>query len=122
MTTGTVNLLRSLVVILDYLYRLEQRHVHDYKGLLAKEMFRTNAYVVNTVTAFRRKRKGNEVNEWSYKLHFWCLNPAVAFGDFTQTHSIILTSGTLSPMATFQSELATTFKIQFEASHVINMR
>ncbi|GAV02963.1 hypothetical protein RvY_13461-2 [Ramazzottius varieornatus] len=117
----TLNLVRSLVVILDYLYRLGRRHVRDYKGLLAKEMVRNNAYKVDQDN-YRRKRKGHEVQEWSFKLHFWCLNPAVAFGDFHQTHSVILTSGTLSPMTSFQSELDMPFKIQFEASHVINMR
>ena len=33
--------------------------------------------------------------------------------------SVILTSGTLSPMSTFQSELGTAFPIQLEASHVV---
>ena len=33
--------------------------------------------------------------------------------------SVILTSGTLSPMDSFQSELGTPFPIQLEANHVI---
>ena len=37
----------------------------------------------------------------------------------TVTRSIILTSGTLSPMDSFQSELGVPFPIQLEASHVI---
>lgn len=35
-------------------------------------------------------------------------------------HCIILTSGTLSPMQSFQSELGTPFQIKLEASHVID--
>ena len=54
-----------------------------------------------------------------FTLNFWCLNPGVAFSDFALTRSVILTSGTLSPMASFQSELGLEFKIQLEASHVI---
>ncbi len=43
-----------------------------------------------------------------------------AFTDMgTVTRSIILTSGTLSPMDSFQSELGVPFPIQLEASHVI---
>ena len=36
--------------------------------------------------------------------------------------SVILTSGTLSPMDSFQSELGVPFPIQLEASHVISAK
>ena len=36
--------------------------------------------------------------------------------------SVILTSGTLSPMESFQSELGVPFPIQLEASHVISAK
>lgn len=39
------------------------------------------------------------------RLALWCLNPAVAFAALSaESHSVILTSGTLSPMASFASE------------------
>ena len=37
----------------------------------------------------------------------------------SKARSIILTSGTLSPMSSFSSELGVTFPIQLEANHVI---
>lgn len=37
----------------------------------------------------------------------------------SQTRCIVLTSGTLSPMASFSSELGIQFPIQLEANHVI---
>ena len=37
----------------------------------------------------------------------------------SEARCIILTSGTLSPMATFSSELGVKFPIQLEANHVI---
>ncbi|XP_061537622.1 Fanconi anemia group J protein isoform X4 [Phycodurus eques] len=44
-----------------------------------------------------------------------------AFSDLSGTvHSIVLTSGTLSPMGSFSSELGVKFSLQLEASHVIN--
>uniref|UniRef100_A0A3Q2G9H1 DNA 5'-3' helicase n=1 Tax=Cyprinodon variegatus TaxID=28743 RepID=A0A3Q2G9H1_CYPVA len=44
-----------------------------------------------------------------------------AFSDLSGTvHSIVLTSGTLSPMGSFSSELGVKFTIQLEANHVIN--
>lgn len=51
---------------------------------------------------------------------FWCLNPEVIFEQLTdQVNSVILASGTLSPMGTFSSELGTSFR-QLEAQHVID--
>ena len=59
--------------------------------------------------------------DFEYSMNFWCLNPAVAFNLVSDdAYSIILTSGTLSPMSSFQSELGTTFKIALEANHVID--
>ncbi len=56
-------------------------------------------------------------------LNFWCLNPAVAFLELKESlHSVVLTSGTLSPMASFSSELDVRFQLQLEASHVIDRR
>ena len=55
-------------------------------------------------------------------LSLWCLNPAVAFRQVAQpAHSIILTSGTLSPLDSFASELGSPFEIRLEAPHVVNM-
>ncbi|KAK2490691.1 hypothetical protein MC885_000754, partial [Smutsia gigantea] len=54
-------------------------------------------------------------------LNFWCLNPAVAFSDVNgKVWTVVLTSGTLSPMKSFSSELGITFTIQLEANHIIN--
>lgn len=42
-----------------------------------------------------------------------------AFSDFTPARNVILSSGTLSPMSSFASELGVPFPIQLEANHVI---
>jgi len=61
------------------------------------------------------------VSGWQYSLHFWCLNPATIFCDIKEeARSIVLTSGTLAPMASFQSELGALFPITLEANHVID--
>ena len=43
-----------------------------------------------------------------------------AFKDLACSRSIILTSGTLSPLTSFASELGLTFPIQLETNHVIS--
>uniref|UniRef100_A0A7S2RVG0 Regulator of telomere elongation helicase 1 homolog n=1 Tax=Mucochytrium quahogii TaxID=96639 RepID=A0A7S2RVG0_9STRA len=53
----------------------------------------------------------------------WCLNPAVAFRSLAERcRSVILTSGTLSPINSFAWELGVPFKHCLEASHVINVK
>ena len=42
-----------------------------------------------------------------------------AFSQLKTARSVILTSGTLSPMSSFASELGTVFRIQVETNHVI---
>ncbi|KAG5460589.1 MAG: hypothetical protein BJ554DRAFT_7346, partial [Olpidium bornovanus] len=54
-------------------------------------------------------------------LAFWCLNPGVTFAPLSiSARCVILTSGTLSPMDSFASELQTEFPIRLEAPHVID--
>ena len=61
----------------------------------------------------------NQQNEWEVIINFWCLNPAVVFSYFEECHSVILCSGTLSPLNTFETELGVEFKYKVEAEHVI---
>lgn len=57
---------------------------------------------------------------WNNTLSFLCLNPAAVFHELrSAARCIVLTSGTLSPMASFQSELGAQFPIALEANHVI---
>lgn len=50
-----------------------------------------------------------------------CVYFSQAFSDLNGcVKTIVLTSGTLSPMGSFSSELGVKFSIQLEANHVIN--
>lgn len=49
------------------------------------------------------------------------LSPLQAFRELSNlARSVIVTSGTLSPLDTFASELGATFPVSLEANHVIN--
>ena len=51
----------------------------------------------------------------------WCMNPAVAFRSaVTTARSVILTSGTLAPVDSFASELATEFHGTLQTGHIID--
>ncbi|CAN0161372.1 unnamed protein product [Discosporangium mesarthrocarpum] len=54
-------------------------------------------------------------------LSYWCFCPGVALEDLKQlgVRSVIVTSGTLSPLASFANELRLPFQVQLENPHVI---
>lgn len=50
----------------------------------------------------------------------WCLNPACIFRQIgEEARSVIVTSGTLSPMTSFASELGVAFESVLEGEHVV---
>ena len=54
-------------------------------------------------------------------LSFWCFSPGVTMSHLAAkgVKSVILTSGTLSPMSSFASELGLNFRVRLENPHVI---
>eukprot|EP01017_Pseudomicrothorax_dubius_P017851 TRINITY_DN19992_c0_g1_i2.p1 TRINITY_DN19992_c0_g1~~TRINITY_DN19992_c0_g1_i2.p1 ORF type:complete len:233 (+),score=36.50 TRINITY_DN19992_c0_g1_i2:196-894(+) len=96
-------------------------------------------------TAFRLRRKegsdpdiiweDNEVNHYRVYVHLethdgttlvwlslWCLDPSIAFAELSRQrpHSYILTSGTLTPIASYESELRINFAVKLENRHMID--
>ncbi|CAF0756572.1 unnamed protein product [Rotaria sp. Silwood1] len=55
------------------------------------------------------------------KLHYWCLSPGFAMRQLCMqnTRSILLTSGTLSPIDSFKTQLAIPFDIIIQNDHII---
>ncbi|KAK7321841.1 hypothetical protein VNO77_32829 [Canavalia gladiata] len=92
---------------LTYFFSRNGSHMLDYQLALQR-------YV--------RKDTGRACGNWTYTLSLWCLNPAVVFRDVADLSlSVILTSGTLSPMTSFSSELGVHFETSLEAPHVIDV-
>lgn len=57
------------------------------------------------------------------RIQFLCLNAAIGFKEVaSHAHSVLITSGTLSPMSSFAGELGTSFTYKVEAKHVIASR
>ncbi|KAJ2359188.1 hypothetical protein GGF43_000209 [Coemansia sp. RSA 2618] len=74
---------------------------------------------------FARKRKrlsmGDAPAPFVNKLAFWAMNPGVIFSEIAeQARTIVLTSGTLSPLDSYASELQVDFATKLEADHVID--
>ncbi|GFU30407.1 regulator of telomere elongation helicase 1 homolog [Nephila pilipes] len=67
------------------------------------------------IPAARSKKKP------SWKLDCWCFSPELGMRDIVDrgVHSIILTSGTLSPLGPMINELGVSFPVQLENPHII---
>ncbi|KAL2538076.1 RAD3-like DNA-binding helicase protein [Forsythia ovata] len=95
--------LEGLFSSLSYFFSGNGVHAYDYELALQRSA----------------KREGGG---WTHTFSLWCLNPAVVFKSIADvSHSVILTSGTLSPLNTFSSELGVQFGTSLEAPHVIDV-
>lgn len=115
--------LKGLFMVLQYLFKENHRFADDYRVALQQTYVWTNENAVDVPdrNGFFARSKRKSMHKIAVRtLSFWCLNPAVAFSDVSsKVRSIVLTSGTLSPMDSFSSELGVKFSIQLEANHVI---
>lgn len=55
-------------------------------------------------------------------LSYWCFSPGVSMRQLAAMHvrSVLLTSGTLSPLDSFAHELQLPFRISLENPHVVD--
>ncbi|KAL4579106.1 hypothetical protein LXL04_015241 [Taraxacum kok-saghyz] len=99
--------LEGLFSSLTYFFSEDGAHICDYQLVLQ----------------CRIKREAGVVgDDWPCTFSLWCLNPSLVFKNIADASlSVILTSGTLSPMSSFQSELGVQFGTTLEAPHVINV-
>uniref|UniRef100_A0A8C9UE86 DNA 5'-3' helicase n=1 Tax=Serinus canaria TaxID=9135 RepID=A0A8C9UE86_SERCA len=117
-------MLKGLFMVLSCLFKENSRFADDYRVALQQTytwMTEDQRDDADTSSFFPRPKhkKSSRQKTLVHMLNFWCLNPAVAFSDLNEVRTIVLTSGTLSPMDSFSSELGVKFSIQLEANHVI---
>ncbi|XP_072503009.1 Fanconi anemia group J protein isoform X1 [Notamacropus eugenii] len=122
-SSSTQVMIKGLFMVLDYLFRQKSRFADDYKVAIQQTYSWTSQIDIpdtNDFFALPKNKKRSKQKMAVNVLNFWCLNPAVAFSDISsEVRTIVLSSGTLSPMKSFSSELGVTFAIQLEANHVI---
>ncbi|KAI8880305.1 hypothetical protein K501DRAFT_191579 [Backusella circina FSU 941] len=118
-----LSVLQALIMIIGFFFEEGKTYSFDYRMALIKKIERGGKKKGKMNKKAKTKVADLVVDpsEWNFKLCFWCLNPGAIFRQLTDdTHSVILTSGTLSPMNTFESELETKFAAKLEANHVIS--
>ncbi|XP_071712250.1 regulator of telomere elongation helicase 1 homolog [Rutidosis leptorrhynchoides] len=107
-TKGTICRLESIGDILKIIFKETGKDHAQY--------YRVHVQEVEVKSPDTFKAKKSRIFSW------WCFNPGVAMEEFARkgVGSVILTSGTLSPMDSFAEELKLKFPIRLENPHVIS--
>ena len=92
---------------------------NNYKFFI-EDVEEKNNYLLNK----NKKNIANFTNKKIRTLNLFCFNPGLGFSQVIKQNilSTIITSGTLSPIESLESELKVEFKIKLENSHVIDMQ
>ncbi|CAF0846025.1 unnamed protein product [Brachionus calyciflorus] len=114
-------LINQIDLMLEFLYMENHEFMEDFRVAITKtKIEEPSENDENSLARSTQFKAFAQQAKWTFTINFWCLNPAVAFYYLKHCHSVILCSGTLSPMDTFQSELGVKFEHQLEANHVIS--
>ncbi|KAJ4444071.1 hypothetical protein ANN_05860, partial [Periplaneta americana] len=124
-TSATCYILESLALVLGFMYDNNMEHVRDYYIVLAQNSARND--VPDDGMNISRGRNKLVFDEeipsinWGHYLNFLCMNSGVVFKSIANAvRSIVLTSGTLAPLDTFNSELGVTFTNELQALHIVD--
>ncbi|CAM9541114.1 unnamed protein product [Ectocarpus sp. 6 AP-2014] len=122
LSSGSVHVTASLVKVLGFLLTEGMENVDHYKMVVLRE--RGPWEPVSSRGRRGRNRPGSgSITAMETYLCFWCQSASTCFSEIDkQVHSVVLTSGTLSPMNSFAGELGIEFPHRLEANHVINVK
>ncbi|XP_047999138.1 Fanconi anemia group J protein homolog isoform X4 [Leguminivora glycinivorella] len=107
---ATGALIETLQMVLGFLFRQDAKYLDDFVPALVKTGGDETRY-----SQFSQYSQAKETLE----LRLLCMNPAVVFEGLKEAKCIILASGTLTPLISLHSELATEFPLQVSPNHVI---
>eukprot|EP00854_Cymbomonas_tetramitiformis_P002667 gene2667-3437_t len=132
---GHLGTLCRLAMVLQLMYKGGPEQCNDYRLVVSRRLQRVYgaaalsaggdsapAAAIPDGMYGRLLSAGLQSSTWVVQFGLWLLNPAVAFAEVQKAaHSVVVTSGTLSPTASFASELDTVFVSRLEAPHVVNV-
>eukprot|EP00118_Oscarella_pearsei_P015777 m.145170 g.145170 ORF g.145170 m.145170 type:complete len:614 (+) comp38414_c0_seq4:1803-3644(+) len=110
LTSAALTVLETIFLLLGFLMDHDAKYAEDYRIAAGR-----------TLASGKESRwRSTDDKDVTHTINFWCFNPAVAFSYVgSVSRCIVLSSGTLSPMNTFASELGAEFPLSLEANHVI---
>lgn len=117
--------METILCVASFMFRDEFKYLDDFQLLFFKSRAQkgTKDMSADNRLASRDERGSAKAAGWQFRIAIWCLSGAVVFADIARdARSVILTSGTLTPMDSFAGELGLDFGIRLEANHVVDMR
>ncbi|KAI6177065.1 DNA helicase [Aphelenchoides bicaudatus] len=116
LSSATIVLIEKFLFF--FKYHSDEENRKFYKGHIEISMQKTQPHYSQTqsrVEPPKRLIPGRDV-----KFSFWSMMPSIAFKDaFSQSRSIILASGTLTPNETFCSELGVNFDYKMSGEQIV---
>ncbi|XP_016084750.1 Fanconi anemia group J protein-like [Sinocyclocheilus grahami] len=86
-SSNTQSMLKSLFMVLEFLFRQNCRFADDYRVALQQSYMWTTQQDLPDAQGFfarpQRRRQSTRTKTLVHTLSFWCLNPAVAFSDLS---------------------------------------
>ncbi|CAH2052351.1 unnamed protein product, partial [Iphiclides podalirius] len=116
-TQATGSLVESLETVLGYLFRCSGKYMDDFKPALIRNVWGTES--LSESVSWRNSQFNKAIDKETLSLRLMCMNPAVVFEGLKAARCILLASGTLTPLLSLHSELATEFPLQVSPNHVI---
>lgn len=113
----TAVLVETIANAMSYLFREEGKFIDDFKPALVKTLVETYEAPVDALGW--KSSKGEMVEKAIVSLRLMCMNPAVVFSGLSEARTILLASGTLTPLLSLHSELGTVFPNKISPPHVI---
>lgn len=113
--------IRQLCITLDFMYSADQKKLMDFRAVVTKQLDREPARFGPRRNLHQSVDQMSDNQVYIWQLSILCMNPAVAFEKIHQSAwSVIVASGTLSPIESLKTELGCTFSQPFEGGHVIS--
>lgn len=110
---------------IEQIYDLNKNLELFESKLISEADYADNSYkfIMNEIETITESKFGKKTLK-SKKLSIFCMNPGFGFKQLSNSKikTLILTSGTLSPIAGFESELKVKFPIKLENKHVIDSK
>ncbi|CAB3245725.1 unnamed protein product [Arctia plantaginis] len=118
-TQATGTLLESLATVFGYMYRGLCQHLDDFKPVLERYVsVKTSGLSANE--GWRKSYFNKRVDTETLTLHLYCMNAAIVMESLKVARSIMLSSGTMTPMGNIHAELGTPFPFCVSPNHVIS--
>jgi len=115
LSRSTSMMLISLFETVRLMTSFDLQYLDKYRMVIKKTLEQSRA-------PKRNWNRRTQQQSWHTTLCLWSMSSGVIFKEVdSMTRSIILTSGTLSPLDSFAAELDIDFPVRLEAGHVIDM-